>query len=1013
MLPSATIWCFRENFSKRNPVPAGHAPDFRLKRLALAVAFACLSTSLMLTAQQAKSATYDWNAATGDWFTSTNWDPNGIPSAGDTAIIRNDGTAEIKAGDSATIRELYIGHDGKNGSLSINGNLALIDLFSLGIDSNSSGTVTVHGTSSVFSDSTIIGHEGLGTLTVTDGGQMTLSSVRLANHAGSMGRINLEGTAGSRGILEATYISVGDGTGEINLDGGILRALQNEGDFLRNFGANGVTINAGGAFFDTNGFDVTVSAVIGGTGALTKQGMGTLVLTGDNTYTGDTTISAGELVFDSGTSIIGGIRAGGGNLVIQNGARVDSDASFIGIDGLGSAIATVSGSTWNTSGDLKVSDRLGGMFIGVGGTLRVENGGQVNSGGELFLDIGGMLEIDSSSQVTAVNGLRVLAGRIRALSDGQLDIPDITVQVGFDFDTNGFNASYAGSMTGAGGVGKRGAGTLTLTGNNADSTLSATVFEGTLAVNGTFAGNVQVNGNGALGGSGTVGSVTINGGTLAPGNSIGTLNVAGDVNFGAGGVYEVEVDAAGNSDLIIATGTANLTNGSVHVLPAAGNYNRITDYTILKAAGGLGGTTFNSVDSNLAFLTPTLSYDANNVFLRLERNDVSFAAIAGTPNQVAVGTAINILSNTTPGSIQEVLDNLSILTTDGANRAYDSLSGVQYTHGNLVALQSASQFRNILFDRFNGSNQFLAHDGRIMLAHNHMDTMADTGNQLLSGGVHPQRGWWIRGTGNFGDIDDSRNASGADYKAGGIVAGIDFDFGDRLTAGAAIGYTRTDVDVAGGGIDVDSYQAALYGRFGFGGGYYVSGLAGMGYHDMDARRNVSVGLLNTSAKADYHAWTGTFAIEGGRNLSFDRTSLTPFLGLEYAHMNRESFTEKGPTAVNLKVSEDNQDSLRSALGIRVTHEWITSKGYRITPTAELAWVHEFLEDEASLRAGFASAPAVTFSVDGPDLDRDRARVALGLSLQFRETAFFHLGYQGEFASSDRRHDLAATLRVMW
>jgi hypothetical protein len=72
VLPSATIWCFRENFSKRNPVPAGHAPDFRLKRLALAVAFACLSTSLMLTAQQAKSATYDWNAATGDWFTSTN-----------------------------------------------------------------------------------------------------------------------------------------------------------------------------------------------------------------------------------------------------------------------------------------------------------------------------------------------------------------------------------------------------------------------------------------------------------------------------------------------------------------------------------------------------------------------------------------------------------------------------------------------------------------------------------------------------------------------------------------------------------------------------------------------------------------------------------------------------------------------------------------------------------------------------------------------------------------------------
>jgi outer membrane autotransporter protein len=533
-------------------------------------------------------------------------------------------------------------------------------------------------------------------------------------------------------------------------------------------------------------------------------------------------------------------------------------------------------------------------------------------------------------------------------------------------------------------------------------------------VNGTFAGNVQVNSNTKLGGSGTVGSVTINGGTLAPGNSIGTLNVAGNVDFSAGGVYEVEVDAAGNSDRIVATGTATLTNGSVQVLPAAGNYNLTTDYTILTAAGGLGGTKFGSVDSTLAFLTPTLLYDANNVFLRLTRNNVSFSAVAGTPNQVAVGTTINTLSNTNPGGIQELLNNLFILTADGANQAYDSLSGVQHTHGNLVALQSVNQFRNILFDRFNGSNQFLAHDGRIMLAHNHTDTMTDAGSRLLDGDAQPHRGWWMHGTGNFGDIDDTRNASGADYKAGGIAAGVDFDLGDNLTAGAAIGYTRTDADVASGGIDVDSYQAALYGRLTLDNGYYVSGLTGVGYHDMDASRNVSAGLLNTSAKADYHAWTTTLAVEGGRSFSLNRaTSLTPFLGLEYTHVNRESFTEKGSTATNLKVSEDNQDSLRSAIGARIAHDWTTGNGYRITPTAELAWIHEFMEDEAGIRAGFASAPAVTFSVDGPELDRDRARVALGFNLQFRETAYLNLGYRGEFASSDERHDLAATLRVMW
>src|SRR5690606_4358854 len=125
------------------------------------------------------------------------------------------------------------------------------------------------------------------------------------------------------------------------------------------------------------------------------------------------------------------------------------------------------------------------------------------------------------------------------------------------------------------------------------------------------------------------------------------------------------------------TGTATLTGGTVSVMPLAGNYNLTTDYTILTAAGGLGGTTFNNVNSNLAFLIPSLTYDVNNVFLRLTRNDVSFNSVAGTSNQVSVSSVINQLSTTNPAAIQAVLDQLFILTVDGANDAYDSLSGVQ------------------------------------------------------------------------------------------------------------------------------------------------------------------------------------------------------------------------------------------------------------------------------------------------------------------------------------------------
>src|SRR3546814_18202305 len=97
-------------------------------------------------------------------------------------------------------------------------------------------------------------------------------------------------------------------------------------------------------------------------------------------------------------------------------------------------------------------------------------------------------------------------------------------------------------------------------------------------------------------------------GTIAPGNSIGTLNVAGNIGFAAGSTYEVEVNAAGEGDLIAASGAATIDGGSVKVLAGAGDYRPQTDYTILTADGGVSGT-FTDVPPNPAFLDPHLPSD--------------------------------------------------------------------------------------------------------------------------------------------------------------------------------------------------------------------------------------------------------------------------------------------------------------------------------------------------------------------------------------------------------------------
>jgi len=134
------------------------------------------------------------------------------------------------------------------------------------------------------------------------GGTLTLSGANTYTGSASI----------NSGVLNFTSISnLGAGTA-VNFGGGTLQYASGN---TTDISSRTITINAAGAGIDTSGNNVTFANAIGngGSGGLTKAGLGTLTLSAGGTYTGATNVDAGRLVF-------GASYTAGAKLNVANGA---------------------------------------------------------------------------------------------------------------------------------------------------------------------------------------------------------------------------------------------------------------------------------------------------------------------------------------------------------------------------------------------------------------------------------------------------------------------------------------------------------------------------------------------------------------------------------------------------------------------------------------------------------------------------------------------------------------------
>lgn len=226
--------------------------------------------------------------------------------------------------------------------------------------------------------------------------------------------------------------------------------------------------------------------------------------------------------------------------------------------------------------------------------------------------------------------------------------------------------------------------------------------------------------------------------------------------------------------------TATIGGGTVHVQAGAGTYAAATTYTIINATGGVAGSVLR-VTSIFAFLTPSLAYDPNNVFLTLTRNTVSFPGVAITPNQVAVSNMLQPVANAGPtGDMGTVTNGLLGLSAPQARAAFDAIGAAS-----IVELRRA----NVAFVRaFAGEMRRLAHPAACTCGFD------KSGAQPAS---PDGRGVWIKASASAYRTDGDGNAFGSEVRGAGITFGVHAAPARDVVVGVAGAYGKGNLDFDG------------------------------------------------------------------------------------------------------------------------------------------------------------------------------------------------------------------------
>jgi autotransporter-associated beta strand protein len=470
---------------------------------------------------------------------------------------------------------LTLDAQGNTPAIVVNQNTATISASIAGANGfikSGSGTLLLSGANSYRGETEVVG----GVIAVTNntalgGGPLSFTintggvgKLQVSNDISLANPINVNGSASgspTTGVIESTGNNTLKGNITWNTTGGVNTSFVSQsgtlslnGDFATAGSVTGTRIlNLGGAGDLIFNGDISDGVA---TLSLVKGGNGKLTLSGINSHSGSTTVTAGilavtsEAALGSGSLSFTDTSAGLGKLQVSNNITISNSINING---------SASGST--TSGVIE------------------STGNNTLNGAISWNTTGG-----ANASIVSQSGLLTLSGNITP-SGSVIGSRALNLGGAGNILVNGSIINGTATLS----LIKGGTGLLTLAGVQ-NFTGPTTVSSGTLLINGSTAGSATTVANGAsLGGGGTAGAVNIQaGGSINPGSSgVGTLSIGDTI---LSGTLAIDVASAASSDRLNVSG--NVTLGGTLAISAPAGLPAGTVFTIINktSAGSVSGT---------------------------------------------------------------------------------------------------------------------------------------------------------------------------------------------------------------------------------------------------------------------------------------------------------------------------------------------------------------------------------------------------------------------------------------